>query len=147
MRNLLLQPYLGPKAVIGIDPGVRTGCKVAVIDNNGNYIIDTVIYPHEPKNDVSGTIRVIETIIEKFKVEHIAIGNGTFGRETLQIIKHVKQVKAGKTKAMLCNEDGASIYSASEVARKEFPDKDLTCLLYTSPSPRDRQKSRMPSSA
>ncbi|MFT6067729.1 MAG: hypothetical protein ACJAT2_001908 [Bacteriovoracaceae bacterium] len=127
LRNLLLQPYLGPKGVIGIDPGIRTGCKVAVIDDNGKFLVDTVVYPHEPKRDVAGTVRVIEAIIEKFKVEYIAIGNGTFGRETLQIIqKNVKAVKSGKAKAMLVNEDGASIYSASEIARKEFPDMDLT---------------------
>jgi len=127
LRSLLLQPYLGPKGVIGIDPGVRTGCKVAVIDANGKFIIDTVIYPHQPKNDVMGSAKIISAIIEKFKVEHIAIGNGTFGRETLQILqKHVKAIASGKTKAMLVNEDGASIYSASEIARKEFPDMDLT---------------------
>ena len=127
LKNLLLQPYLGQKAVIGIDPGVRTGCKVAVIDKNGNFLADTVIYPHEPRNDVSGTKSVLETCIDQLNVQYIAIGNGTFGRETLQIIKdNVKQVKEGKVKAMLVNEDGASIYSASEIARKEFPDKDLT---------------------
>ena len=127
LRNLLLQPYLGPKGVVGIDPGIRSGCKIAVIDDNGKFLVDTVVYPHEPKRDVAGTVRVVEAIIEKFKVEYIAIGNGTFGRETLQVIqKNVKAVKSGKTKAMLVNEDGASIYSASEIARKEFPDKDLT---------------------
>ena len=127
LKNLLLQPYLGQKAVIGIDPGIRTGCKIAVIDKNGDYLVDTVIYPHEPRNDIAGTKSVIESCIEKLKIKYIAIGNGTFGRETLQVIKdNVKQVKDGSVKAMLVNEDGASIYSASEIARSEFPDKDLT---------------------
>jgi len=127
LKHLLLQPYLGQKAVMGIDPGIRTGCKVAVIDKNGSYLVDTIIYPHEPRNDIKGTKNTLETSIEKLKIKHIAIGNGTFGRETLQIIKsNVKQVKSGEVKAMLVNEDGASIYSASEIARKEFPKKDLT---------------------
>jgi uncharacterized protein len=127
LKNLLLQPYLGQKAVLGIDPGIRTGCKIAAIDKNGTFLIDTVIYPHEPKNDLKGSKDIIEKCIEKLKIEHIAIGNGTFGRETLVFIKeNVKQVKSGAVQAMLVNEDGASIYSASEIARKEFPDKDLT---------------------
>lgn len=127
LKNLLLQPYLGQKAVIGIDPGVRTGCKVAVIDKNGNYLVDTVIYPHEPKFDIEGSKKVIEDCIKKLGIEYIAVGNGTFGRETLHFLKdHIQEVSDGKVKAMLVNEDGASIYSASEIARKEFPDKDLT---------------------
>lgn len=127
LKNLLLQPYLGQKAVIGIDPGVRTGCKVAVIDKNGNFLADTVIYPHEPQNDTRGAKETLETCIEQLSIEYIAVGNGTFGRETLEFLKkNVKQVVSGKTKAMLVNEDGASIYSASDIARKEFPDKDLT---------------------
>ncbi len=127
LRNLLLQPYLGSKAVLGIDPGVRTGCKIAVIDQNGNFLVDTVIYPHEPQNDISGSKKAIESCIETLKIQYIAIGNGTFGRETLAFLKeYVEPVKSGKVKAMLVNEDGASIYSASDVARKEFPDKDLT---------------------
>jgi uncharacterized protein len=127
LRNLLLQPYLGSKTVLGIDPGVRTGCKMAIVDDTGKFIIDTVIYPHEPQRQTKQAIEILNTAIEKFKVAHIAIGNGTFGRETLQFIeKNVGAVMAGACKATLVNEDGASIYSASEIARKEFPDKDLT---------------------
>lgn len=127
LKNLLLQPYLGSKIVMGIDPGVRTGCKIAVIDQNGNFLVDTVIYPHEPQNDIAGSKKAIESAIEALKIEYIAIGNGTFGRETLTFLKeHVAAIKSGKVKAMLVNEDGASIYSASDIARKEFPDKDLT---------------------
>ena len=127
LKSLLLQPYLGQHAVIGIDPGVRTGCKIAVIDKNGNFLIDQVIYPHPPKNDILGSSKIINAIIEQLGVKYIAIGNGTFGKETLEFVqKNVPQVTAGNVHAVLVNEDGASIYSASEVARAEFPDMDLT---------------------
>tara|TARA_R110002072_G_scaffold64203_8_gene159931 strand:+ start:18551 stop:20881 length:2331 start_codon:yes stop_codon:yes gene_type:complete len=127
LKNLLLQPYLGSKAVIALDPGVRTGCKTVVVDATGKLCFDTVVYPHVPQNDIKGTTEVISRLIEHFNVEHIAIGNGTFGRETLSIIEdNVKAVKDGKTKAVLVNEAGASIYSASPIAKKEFPDKDAT---------------------
>jgi len=127
LKNLLLQPYLGAKTVLGIDPGIRTGCKIALIDQSGKFLLDTVIYPHPPKSDKQGSLHVIKTLIEKFKLSYIAIGNGTFGRETLQFLKeNIAEISSGKVKAVLVNEDGASIYSASEIARKEFPDKDPT---------------------
>lgn len=127
LKNLLLQPYLGPKAVIGVDPGVRTGCKIAIVDNTGKFIGDCVIYPHEPQMKVNESKTILEAIIEQFKVQHIAIGNGTFGRETLQFIsEYVKPVKEGKVNATLISEAGASVYSASEIAASEFPDKDVT---------------------
>lgn len=127
LKNLLLQPYLGSKAVLGIDPGIRTGCKVVVIDNTGKYIGDHVIYPFAPKFDVSGSKIIIEKLIEAFQIEYIAIGNGTNGRETLEFLEdNIKAVQDGKVNATLINEAGASIYSASDIARKEFPDKDVT---------------------
>lgn len=127
LRNLLLQPYLGQKAILGIDPGVRSGCKVVAIDKNGNYNFDTIIYPHPPRNDESGSAKIIEMALKKFDIKYVAIGNGTFGRETLDFIqKNIPDVKSGKVKAVLVNEDGASIYSASAIAREEFPDKDVT---------------------
>ncbi len=127
LKNLLLMPYLGAKNVLGVDPGVRTGCKLAVVDANGNFIIDTVIYPHPPQNDTVGSAKVIATIIEKFGVKHIAVGNGTYGRETLAFLnENIKEIAEGKVKATLVSEAGASIYSASEIARREFPDKDPT---------------------
>ncbi len=127
LKNLLLQPYLGPKAVIGVDPGIRTGCKIAIVDNTGKFLGDCVIYPHEPQMKVKESATIIEAIIEQFKVEHIAIGNGTFGRETLAFIQeNVKPVKDGKVKATTISEAGASVYSASETAKEEFPDKDVT---------------------
>lgn len=127
LKNLLLQPYLGPKAVIGVDPGVRTGCKVVIIDNTGKLLGDCVIYPHEPRLQVKESATVLQAIIEQFNVHHIAIGSGTFGRETLQfIMDNVPHVKNGKTNATLISEAGASVYSASEIAASEFPDKDVT---------------------
>lgn len=127
LKNLLLQPYLGPKAVIGVDPGVRTGCKIAIVDNTGKFLADCVIYPHEPHMKVKESATILNAIIEQFKVHHIAIGNGTYGRETLAFIQeHVKEVKEGKVNATMISEAGASVYSASEIAAEEFPDKDVT---------------------
>lgn len=127
LKNLLLQPYLGPKSVIGVDPGIRTGCKIVIIDNTGKFLADCVIYPHEPRMQVKESAAILDAIIEQFKVEHIAIGSGTYGRETLTFIQqNVKKVKDGKVNATLISEAGASVYSASEIAREEFPDKDPT---------------------
>lgn len=127
LKNLLLQPYLGSKTVLGIDPGVRTGCKIALVDETGKFLVDTVIYPFQPQNEVQKSSQIIQAMIEQFKIGHIAVGNGTNGRETLSFLEeHVPAVKNDKCKATLVNEDGASIYSASDIARKEFPDKDLT---------------------
>jgi uncharacterized protein len=127
LKNLLLQPYLGPKAVVGVDPGIRTGCKIAIVDNTGKFLADCVIYPHEPQMKVKESATILEAIIEQFKIYHIAIGNGTHGRETLAfIMQNVKPVKDGKVNATLISEAGASVYSASEIAREEFPDKDPT---------------------
>ena len=127
LKNLLLQPYLGAKAVLGIDPGVRTGCKVVIVDNTGKFMGDHVVYPFEPKNDKVGAAQILTKMIEMFKVEYIAIGNGTYGRETLEFVEsHIPQVRDGHVKATMTSEAGASIYSASDIARAEFPDKDVT---------------------
>lgn len=127
LKSLLLQPYLGSKAVLGIDPGIRTGCKVVVIDETGKYIGDHVIYPFAPKFDVNGSKMILDKLVEAFNIEYIAIGNGTNGRETLEFVEdNIKAVQDGKVKATMVNESGASIYSASDIARKEFPDKDVT---------------------
>jgi uncharacterized protein len=127
LKNLLLQPYLGSKAVLGIDPGVRTGCKVVIVDNTGKFLGDHVIYPFEPKNDKVGSAQILTKMIEMFKIEYVAIGNGTYGRETLEFVEsHIPQVRDGNVKATMISEAGASIYSASDIARTEFPDKDVT---------------------
>lgn len=127
LKNLLLQPYLGSKAVLGIDPGIRTGCKVVIVDNTGKFMGDHVVYPFEPKNDKVGSAQILTKMIDMFKIEYIAIGNGTNGRETLEFVEtYIPQVKEGKVKATMTSEAGASIYSASDIARAEFPDKDVT---------------------
>jgi uncharacterized protein len=127
LKDLLLQPYLGAKAVMGIDPGVRTGCKIVLIDPTGKFLLDHVIYPFAPRNDVQGSREILTKLIEHFKVEYICIGNGTHGRETLEFIhEHVSIVKEKNVQTTLVSESGASIYSASEIAREEFPDKDVT---------------------
>lgn len=127
LKNLLLQPYLGSHAVLGIDPGIRTGCKIVVIDETGKFVGDHVIYPFAPKFDEAGSKIILEKLVEAFNIEYIAIGNGTNGRETLDFVEtNLASVKDGKVKATMINESGASIYSASDIARKEFPDKDVT---------------------
>jgi uncharacterized protein len=127
LKNLLLAPYLGSNAVMGIDPGVRTGCKVVVIDDTGKLLLDHVIYPHEPQLKKAESKKDIEQILATLKIQYIAIGNGTYGRETLAFIEdEIDAVKDGTVTATLVSESGASIYSASEVAKEEFPDKDVT---------------------
>ncbi len=127
LRNLLLSPYLGPKVVIGIDPGIRTGCKVVTIDNTGKLVFDGVIYPHLNESKKFEAQKIIEALIIQFKAEHIVIGNGTYGRETLDFVKkNVSAVKDSKVHVSMISESGASIYSASPIAREEFPDKDVT---------------------
>ena len=127
LKNLLLQPYLGAKAVMAIDPGVRTGCKVVLINQSGDYVGDFVIYPFPPRNDLQGSALLVQKALEAHEIKHVCIGNGTYGRETLEFLeKAVPLIKDGKVKATLINEAGASVYSASDIAREEFPDKDVT---------------------
>lgn len=127
LKNLLLQPYLGSKAVLGVDPGIRTGCKIVIIDATGKFVGDFVIYPHEPRCDVSGSAILISKAIELHNIEYVAIGNGTASRETLAFFENnIDVIKSGKVKATTISEAGASVYSASDIAREEFPDKDVT---------------------
>lgn len=127
LENLLLAPPAGMLAVIGIDPGIRTGCKVAVVDNTGKFLENSVIYPHEPKNDVVGSVRVLAGLIAKYNVQAIAIGNGTASRETSAFVNDfLRQANIARTFSAVVNEAGASVYSASDIARQEFPDLDLT---------------------
>jgi uncharacterized protein len=127
LQNLLLAPPAGQLGVLGIDPGIRTGCKIAVVDDTGKFLGHDVIYPFQPKNDVAGAERILKSLIERHSVRAIAIGNGTASRETDSFVRDFLR-KEGLS-AIFCvmvNESGASIYSASEVARQEFPDLDLT---------------------
>lgn len=124
LKNLLLQPYLGAKAVLGIDPGIRTGCKLALVDDTGKFLVDFVIYPDRSPEE---SAKIVDALCAKFNVKHIAVGNGTAGRETLEFLEEfVPAVKNENVHATLVNEAGASVYSASEIAREEFPDKDVT---------------------
>nr|WP_295928596.1 Tex family protein [uncultured Dyadobacter sp.] len=125
LRQLLLASPLGQKTVLAIDPGYRTGCKVVVLDHQGNLLADHVIYPFDKPGDAAA--RISEQI-RKFKVQAIAVGNGTAGRETEDFVKKVldSSGQAAEIGLFMVSEQGASIYSASEVARDEFPDKDVT---------------------
>ncbi|HLR38141.1 MAG TPA: Tex family protein [Chitinophagaceae bacterium] len=122
LRQLLLSSPLGGKRIIAIDPGYRTGCKVVVLDANGGLKENTLIYVHEKNHKLQEAEQIVRKLIEKYKTECFAIGDGTAGRETEQFIKSLKT----KLPVFLVNEDGASVYSASEIAREEFPDYDIT---------------------
>ena len=122
LRQLLMSSPLGQKRVIAIDPGFRTGCKVVVLDSQGNLVRHTVIYPHPPQNDRDAAARIITSLVNDYAIEAFAIGNGTAGRETEDFVR-----KLGLSPEIFSvNEDGASVYSASAVAREEFPDEDVT---------------------
>ena len=125
LRQLLLASPLGQKNVLAIDPGYRTGCKVVVLDSQGNLVADKVIYPFDKSNDANS---ILSDLIQKYKIEAVAVGNGTAGRETEDFVKKLLS-SAGKESEIglfMVSEQGASIYSASDVAREEFPDKDVT---------------------
>lgn len=124
MRQLLLAPPLGQKTVLAIDPGFRTGCKVVCLDRQGKLVHNETIYPHPPQNEVKEAIHKIKSLVNAYKIEAIAIGNGTAGRETERLIKSIPFDR--DVIALAVNESGASVYSASAVARKEFPDYDIT---------------------
>ena len=126
LHSLLLSAPAGTKVTLGIDPGFRTGCKVVVIDKTGKFIENTTIYPTPPQNEIAKSADIILKFIQKYNIELIAIGNGTASRETDQFVGNlIKDNKLNITKVMV-NEAGASIYSASANAKKEFPDLDVT---------------------
>ena len=124
LRQLLLAPPVGQKRVLAIDPGFRTGCKVVCLDEQGTLLHNEAIFPHPPVSDKIKAIQAISAMVAKYRIEVIAIGNGTAGRETEEFIKRVPLPK--EVRVFSVSEDGASIYSASEVARAEFPDYDVT---------------------
>lgn len=127
LENLLLAPPAGQLSVLALDPGVRTGCKIAVVDETGKFLDHSVIYPHQPKNDFAGAARILKTMIGKYGVRAIAIGNGTASRETEAFVRDfLRDNGLDAIFSVLVNESGASIYSASDIARQEFPDLDLT---------------------
>ena len=127
LENLLLAAPAGQLRVIGIDPGIRSGCKIAVVDDTGKILAHTVIYPLEPKNDVIGSARTLSTLIREHGAQAIAIGNGTGSREVSQILSDfLRQAELTNVFQVTVSEAGASVYSASDIARQEFPDLDLT---------------------
>lgn len=126
LRPLLLQPPVKGKVTLGLDPGYRTGCKVAVVDETGKVLDTSVIYPVPPKNDIEGAKRIVKYLIEKHNVDVISIGNGTASKETeIFVADLLKEIDRNVTYAVV-NEAGASVYSASPLAVEEFPDYDLT---------------------
>lgn len=126
LEPLLMQPPIKGKNVLAIDPGYRTGCKVAVIDDTGKLLDNTTIYPTEPQNKVEESKGVLKKLIDKYKVELIAIGNGTGSRETEAVVAELISEIKGNLAYTIVNEAGASIYSASEVGLKDFPNHDVT---------------------
>ncbi|MCB0597213.1 MAG: RNA-binding transcriptional accessory protein, partial [Phaeodactylibacter sp.] len=124
LRQLLLGAPLGQKRTLGIDPGFRTGCKVVVLDESGQFLKNATIYPHPPQSDEYNASLTLERLVQQFEIEAIAVGNGTAGRETLSFCRRLKFDRP--VESFMVNEAGASIYSASEIAREEFPKEDLT---------------------
>lgn len=124
LKQLLLGAPLGQKRILAIDPGFKSGCKVVCLNEQGDLIHNETIYPHPPQNDVSGAIKKISTLTEAYKIEAIAIGNGTASRETEHLVKRIHFKNA--IEVFIVSEAGASIYSASKIARDEFPNFDVT---------------------
>ena len=125
LRELLLASPLGQKTILALDPGFKSGCKVVVLNSEGKLLEETVIYPHQPQNKVTEAEIVVLVYCQKYNIEAIAIGNGTASRETEQFIKNI-DVLPKSIPVIVVSEAGASVYSASDVAREEFPDKDVT---------------------
>jgi uncharacterized protein len=127
LENLLLSPPAGMMTVLAIDPGIRTGCKIAVVDDTGKFLESSVIYPFQPRNDEAGSRKTLASLIARHNVQAIAIGNGTASRETGTFVQDfLREANLAKIFSVSVSESGASVYSASEMARQEFPDLDLT---------------------
>lgn len=123
-RQLLFAPPLGHKRVLAIDPGYRTGCKIVCLDEQGNLLHNDTIYPTPPKSEITLSAKKLSYLIEAYKIDAIALGNGTASRETEKFLQSIRYSR--KINIYIVSEDGASIYSASKIAREEFPDKDVT---------------------
>ena len=124
LKQLLLEAPLGQKRILAIDPGYKSGCKVVCLDENGTLIHNQNIYPHPPRSETEMAMKQIKTLVNSFKIDAIAIGNGTASRETEFMIKRIRFDR--DVKAFVVSEDGASVYSASDLAREEFPEYDVT---------------------
>ena len=125
LRNLLLQPPLKGRVILSVDPAFRTGCKLAVVDETGKMLEVGVMFPTAPRNDVKGAEKIVLKLVEKYPIKLIAIGNGTASRETEQFIADVIDKNNLDVPYIIVNEAGASVYSASELAREEFPDLEV----------------------
>lgn len=123
-RQLLFAPPLGHKRILAVDPGFRTGCKVVCLDENGNLLHHDVVYPTAPNYDIDGATEKVCALVEKYAIDAISLGNGTASRETERFLKRLRHSR--KVDVYVVSENGASIYSASKIARDEFPDKDVT---------------------
>jgi uncharacterized protein len=127
LRSLLMAPPLGTFGVVGIDPGLRTGCKVAVVDETGKYLEHATIFPLAPRQDIAGAEQVLQDIVGRYTIKALAVGNGTGSRETAAFVRQFVHKQENKDIAcVVVSEAGASVYSASKVAREEFPDLDVT---------------------
>lgn len=124
LRQLLLAPPLGQQRILGIDPGYRTGCKVVCLDEQGNLLHNETIYPHPPQNEFLKAGNKVVKLVSTYKIDAIAIGNGTASRETERFITNLRYEK--EVKVFVVSESGASVYSASKIAREEFPEYDVT---------------------
>ncbi|GEM53291.1 RNA-binding protein [Empedobacter brevis NBRC 14943 = ATCC 43319] len=124
LNQLLLAPPLGEKRILAIDPGYKSGCKVVVLDEQGDLLHNENIYPHAPQNEKGQAIKKLKSIVNAYQVDAISIGNGTASRETENLVQNIAFDRP--LKVFVVNEAGASIYSASKIARDEFPDKDVT---------------------
>jgi uncharacterized protein len=124
LRQLLLASPLGQKRVLALDPGFRSGCKLVCLDEHGNLLHNETIYPHPPQSDRAGSTRKVSSLVQQYKTEAVAIGNGTASRETERFIRLIRFPH--DLEVYMVNESGASIYSASKIAREEFPDYDVT---------------------
>ena len=124
LRQLLLAPPLGQQRILGVDPGYRSGCKLVCLDEQGNLLHNETIYPHPPQNEFSKAASKVSMLISTYKIDAIAIGNGTASRETERFITNIRYDK--EVKVFVVSESGASVYSASKIAREEFPEYDVT---------------------
>lgn len=124
LNQLLLAPPLGQKRILAIDPGYKSGCKIVCLDEQGDLLHNENIYPHAPQNDKAGAIKKLKSLVNAYQIEAISIGNGTASRETENLVQNIAFDRP--LKVFIVNEAGASVYSASKIAREEFPDKDVT---------------------
>ena len=124
LRQLLLAPPLGQQRILGVDPGYRTGCKLVCLDEQGNLLHNETIYPHPPQNEFQKSASKVSKLVSTYKIDAIAIGNGTASRETERFIANIRYDK--EVKVFVVSENGASVYSASKTAREEFPEYDVT---------------------